>query len=166
MAATYPKIPERWHAAITIALLVAFIALTSWTAYVFYTVDRGMAIHRLETETARLASGLFFEKMTAIAQLTIALLGGAWAFITVVDTHVQVKEWRAVTCFTLANISFILSLAVYVYGYDFIVARIFHHATFDVDAPFINEVRLGQQFLFLNGCINLAVTVLIGRRVS
>jgi hypothetical protein len=104
--------------------------------------------------------------MTALAQLSIGLLGGAWAFITLIETQVKVKEWPAITCFTMANLSFILSLVVYAYGYDFIVVRIFHHATFDIDAPFINKVSASQQFLFLSGCIDLGFTVLLGRRVA
>lgn len=166
MAITYPTTPPRWQIVVTLIILLAFIALIFWTAYMFVTVDRGMAIHRLENETARLASTLFFNKMTALAQLSIGLLGGAWAFITLIETQVKVQEWPAITCFTMANISFILSLAVYAYGYDFIVARIFHHATFDIDAPLIINVSASQQFLFLNGCIDLGFTVLLGRRVA
>lgn len=150
---------------IVVFLLVALgFFLICWTVYVFCTVSRGMVIHKLDTETARLASTLFFDKMTALAQLSIGLLGGAWAFITLVDTQVKVERWPAITCFTMANFSFLFSVIVYAYGYDFIVARIFHHATFDIDAPFINVIRKSQQFLFINGCFDLGFTILFGRR--
>ncbi len=109
---------------------------------------------------------MFFEKMTALAQLTIALLGATWALLTLADTEVNVKGWPTVMCFTLANLSFALSLIVYAYGYDFIVARVFHHASFDIDAPFVIAVKSWQQWLFLKGCVDLVCTILLGRNSS
>ena len=125
-----------------------------------------MGKYSLETEPSRLASNLYFSKLTALAQLTVGLLGGAWAILTLTDTSVKVDRWPTITCFTLANLSLILSLGIYVYGYDFIVARIFHHATFDIDAPFISFVSKSQQFLFLKGCIDIGFTIIFGRQAS
>lgn len=149
---------------ITWALLLSFAALIGWTLYQLISLDRGMVIYRLESDTSRLASELFFNKMTALAQVTIALLGGMWAFLTLADTTVHIKGSPTIICFVLANLSLGASLAVYAYGYDFIVSRIFHHASFDIDAPFIVFVSTCQQILFLKGCLDIGFTITLGRR--
>jgi hypothetical protein len=154
---------QRLMMAATLVLVVTFVVLVSWAVYTFFTVERGMVIHRLETEPSRLASTLFFEKMTALAQLAVALLGGTWAFLTLAETKVHVKGWPTITCFALANLSLACSLLVYVYGYDFIVARIFYHATFDIDAPFVALVQKSQQLFFLKGIFDLGATIILGR---
>lgn len=156
---------SRWTGAVALVLVLLFGALVWWTLCELSSVDRGMVIYRLNTETARLASTLFFDKMTALAQLTVGLLGGAWAFLTLADTRVKVTGWPTVTCFALANLSFVCSLAVYVYGYDFIVARIFHHGSFDVDAPFVSAVNALQQYWFLKGASDLGFMILVGRTI-
>ena len=148
----------------TRVLLVIFAALAVWTLYVFLAIERGMEIYDLSSETARLASTLFFDKMTAIAQLTIALIGGALALLTLGEARVKVEGWTSITCFALANVSFACSLFVYAYSYDFLVSRIFHHGTFDIDAPFISNVGACQQLLFLKGCVDLFVSILLGKR--
>ena len=157
---------RKWKGVLTLILLAAFIALAIWALVKFSSVDRGMVIYSLNQETSRLATTLFFNKMTALAQLAIALLGGSWAFLSLVETTVKIKGWTTIVCFTLANLSLVSSLMVYAYGYDFIVARIFHHATFDIDAPFVGFVNTSQQLLFLKGCIDLGSTILIGRNMS
>ncbi|HXF65696.1 MAG TPA: PEGA domain-containing protein [Burkholderiales bacterium] len=101
--------------------------------------------------------------MTALAQLAVALLGGTWAFITLADTTVHIRGWPTITCFALANLSLACSLLVYVYGYDFLVGRIFYHAAFDIDAPVVALVQTAQQFFFLKGVIDLGVTIILGR---
>ncbi len=157
--------PTRLLCAKIVATLlgVGFAALLGRTLSQLFTADRGMVIHRLHSEPARLASAMFFDKMTALAQLTIALLGGTWALLTLADTKVKIKGWPIITCFILANASFMVSLFVYAYGYDFIVTRIFHHASFDVDAPLVTLVKSSQQLFFLKGCLDLVVTILVGR---
>ena len=122
-----------------------------------------MAIYRLESEASRFASTLFFDKMTALAQVTIGLLGFAWALVTFADAKVDVKGCPTIACFILANVSLACSVFVYVYGYDFIVTRIFHHQSFDIDAPFIKFVSKSQQWLFLKGCFDLGATIMLGR---
>lgn len=149
---------------VSISLVVGFVALFVWSLIVISVEDRGMAIRRLDTETARLASTLFFAKMTAIAQLSVGLLGAAWAFLTLAETKVEVKARETAVCFAVANLSFTLSLIVYVVGHDFIVTRIFHHATFDIDAPFVAKVSLVQQLAFLWGCVALGSTIFLGRQ--
>lgn len=155
-----------WRVVFAMVLLVALMALVIWALWQFLSIDRGMVIHRLDNETSRFASTLFFEKMTALAQLSIALLGGMWAFLTLADTTVRIKGWTTIMCFTLANLSLLSSLAVYVYGYDFIISRIFYHASFDIDAPFVGFVSISQQLLFLKGCIDLGATIMLGRNTS
>ena len=145
-------------------LACLFLLLLGRTLYVFLFVDRGMVLYDLGPEPARIASTLFFEKMTAIAQVTIALFGATWALLLLPDVRTKVAGWQAVTCFALANLSFGLSLLVYALGYDFIVARVFHHHTFDLDAPFILGISNCQQYSFLFGCVSLVATILIGRR--
>jgi hypothetical protein len=147
-----------------VLLGVAFVVLSCWALYTFSTVDRGMVIHRLDTESSRLASTLFFEKMTALAQLAVALLGGTWAFVTLAETTVHIKGWPTITCFALANISLACSLLVYVYGYDFLVGRIFYHATFDIDAPIVALTQNAQQYFFLGGVVDLGFTIILGRQ--
>ena len=154
-----------WMVIITLILLAAFMALVIWALWQFSSVDRGMVIQRLDNETSRLATTLFFNKMTALAQLAIALLGGSWAFLSLVDTKVKIKGWTTIICFTLANLALASSLAVYAYGYDFIVARMFYHASFDIDAPFVGLVNTSQQLLFVKGCIDLGITILLGRNM-
>lgn len=154
---------QRWPVLTTLVLIVAFAMLFSWAVYTFTTVDSGMVINRLDTESSRLASTLFFQKMTALAQLEIALLGGTWAFLTLANTTVQVKGWPTITCFALANLCFVCSLVAYAYGYDFIVARIFYHRSFDIDAPLVVLVQNSQQFFFLMGVVDLVITIILGR---
>jgi hypothetical protein len=154
---------QRWMMATALVLVVIFAMLISWAVYTFFTVERGMVIYRLESEASRLASTLFFEKMTALAQLAIALIAGMWAFLTLAETTVHVKGRPTITCFALANLSLACSLLVYVYGYDFIVARIFYHGTFDIDAPLVVFVKETQQFFFLKGVIDLGFTIILGK---
>lgn len=149
---------------ISLVLMISFIALFVWAAVIFASEDRSMAMRRLETESARLASGLFFEKMTAIAQLSVALLGATWVFLTLTEGKVTLNSKATVICFWVANLSFALSLATYAIGYDFIVTRIFHHSTFDIDAPFVSKVSHIQQLTFLLGCLSLGATILLGRK--
>lgn len=162
-----PHLPTcRWAAFVAVVLAAVFIGLCGWALQTFLTIDRGMVIYRLDAESSMLASTLFFEKMTALAQLAVALLGGTWAFITLAETTVHIRGWPTATCFTLANLSLACSLLVYVYGYDFLVGRIFYHATFDIDAPIVASVQSAQQYFFLKGVLDLGVTILIGRRTS
>jgi len=162
-----PRLPTaRWAVFVAVLLAVVFIALCGWALHTFLTIDRGMVIYRLDAESSRLASNLFFEKMTALAQLAVALLGGTWAFITLAETTVRIRGWPTITCFSLANLSLASSLLVYVYGYDFLVGRIFYHATFDIDAPIVASVQSAQQYFFLKGVVDLGATILIGRRTS
>ena len=165
MDSTPPHTPPRWSKVVTVLLALVLVALVLWGIYEIVNTTRAMGKYELESESSRLASNMYFSKLTALAQLTVGLLGGAWALVTVVDTSVKMKGWPTIACFTVANLSFLLSLAIYAYGYDFIVARIFHHATFDIDAPFISFVSRYQQALFANGCIDLAFTVAFGRKV-
>lgn len=155
---------SRLYRGMSITLVILFTALMVWAAVIFFTEDRSMAIRRLETESARLASGLFFEKMTAIAQLAVGLLGAAWAFLTLTEGRATLNTRDTVICFTIANLSFALSLVVYAFGYDFIVTRIFHHSTFDIDAPFVASVSRIQQLTFILGCVSLGITIFLGRR--
>jgi hypothetical protein len=161
----HPQI-RPWMVFIALLLLASFAALAFWVIWQFFTVDRGMVIRRLDNETSRFASKLFFDKMAVLAQLAIALIGGTWAFLTLANTTVRIKSWTTIICFTLANLSLVSSLAFYLYGYDFIVARIFYHASFDIDAPFICFVSKSQQWLFIKGCIDLVMTIILGRQMS
>jgi len=142
----------------------ALLALGARAAILYFDEDRSMAIYRLDSEASRLASTLFFAKMTAIAQLAVGLLGAAWAFLAPAGTKVPIRRADTIVCFVVANLSFVLSLLVYAYGYDFIVARIFHHAAFDIDAPFIVKVSSIQQLSFVLGCASMVITILLGRR--
>src|SRR5438132_4191054 len=110
-----------WMSVAVGVLLVTFAIMAWWVVQDFFTVERGMVINRLETEASRLAITMFFAKMTALCQLTVALLGGIWAFLTLTDPGVKVRGLRALTCFGLANASLALSLLAYAYGYDFLV---------------------------------------------
>jgi hypothetical protein len=151
---------------LTLILLAVFIGLAIWALWQFSSVDRGMVIQRLDNETSRLATTLVFNKMTAFAQLAIALLGGLWAFLSLADTIVKIKGWTTIMCFVLVNLSFVSSLGLYACGYDFIAGKIFYHASFDLDAPFVSFVKESQQLFFLNGCIDLGSTILLGRKMS
>lgn len=61
--------------------------------------------------------------MTAIAQLTVAILGAGWAVLTLSDVRYRVAGPLSVTCFVLAVLSLVFSLFVYQYGHEFLVAR-------------------------------------------
>ncbi len=97
MSSTNPSNPSGWAAFVTVILVLVLLALVSWALYELSTTSRGMGKHGLETESSRLASNLYFSKLTALAQLTVALLGGAWAFLTLTDTSVKVKGWPTIT---------------------------------------------------------------------
>ncbi len=83
-----------------VALLLgaALAALLTWTLLQLLTADRGMVINRLESEPSRLASTMFFQKMTALAQLTVALIGATWALVTLANTQVKVQGWPTPLC--------------------------------------------------------------------
>jgi hypothetical protein len=91
-------------------MVIAFAILVAWTIHEYATLERGMVVHKIDAETAQLASTLFFDKMTAIAQVTIALLGGAWAFLTLTDIQITTKDAATRTCLTLANFCLLFSL--------------------------------------------------------
>lgn len=156
--------PPRLKHIVICTLTIVLIALTFQVFYVFNYIDRGMEIYDLGNETTKLASTLFFDKMTAIAQLSIALIGGAWALITFADVRLRPEGTESIICFALANLAFVSSLVIYALSYDFLVTRIFHHGTFDIDAPFVRGISLSQQFFFLMGCISLLVSIWMGRR--
>lgn len=150
---------------ITVALSLVFTTMTVYATYLLFTVNRGMSVYELDSDVARLASTLYFDKLTAIAQLTVALLGAAWAFYTLASTRVNLKGRQVIVCFYLTNLSFVFSLVVhYWYGYDFIVSRMFHHLTFDIDAPFVRFVSNWQIAFFVLGCVCLLVTVVFGTK--
>lgn len=154
-----------WHRIVTICLVVLFLIMGALALYLLLTVSRGMSIHKLDNEVARLATTMYFDKLTAVAQVTMALLGAIWAFQTVVDSHVRLRGWHVMTCFALTNLSFAFSLIVhYWYGYDFIVSRMFHHLTFDIDAPFVQFISDWQLLFFLFGCLSLVLTISFGTR--
>lgn len=134
-------------------------ALVLWAVYVIWAVDRSMEIYDLSHETKKLASTLYFEKMTAIAQVTIGVIGGTWALLMFGD-RAKVTKGLSRWYFVLASIAFGASLVTYSFGYDFIVARLFHHGAFDIDTPFVADVRNCQVFLFVKGCLDLVGTAL------
>jgi hypothetical protein len=148
------------------ALAALFLCGSAYFAYSWFTVDTGFEIHRLSDEPSRLASTMFFDKLTSISQLTLALLGATWAMVAVQDTKVTLANRPTRIAFGLTNASFVLSLLVYSRGYDFIIQRIFHHQAFDIDAPFVCLVNTGQQSFFIFGCIALVCTILLGRRTT
>ena len=146
-----------------VLLLAAFLAYGSWGIRTWTQVDRGMVIDSLEkSETKRLASTKFFDKMTAFAQATLAVLGASWTLLIVQSSRMQLTR-PGLVAFVLVNISLISSLAVYNEGYDFIVGRIFYHQTFDLEAPFVVLVKDLQQVFFMIGCLGL-VAVITNRR--
>ena len=152
---------------ITLVLVLAFGAMVIYAVYLLATVTRGMSIYELESEAARLASTLYFEKLTAVAQTTVALLGALWVFRTFADTRVDIRGWHVVTCFWLTNLSFAFSLIVhYGYGYDFIISRMFYHFTFDIDAPFVRFVSDWQLAFFIFGCVCFVLTATFGTKRS
>ena len=128
-------------------------------------VDRGMVVRELSTEPVRLASNLFFAKMTAIGQLTVALLGATWALL-LQESRIRITGASAIPCFIVTNISFFVSIIVYNIGYDFIVVRMFHHSAFDIDAPLVRMVQAYQQGFFIYGCLSLACVIYIGRQAQ
>ena len=147
-------------------LVLLLVGLAARAAYLYFSLGRGMKILRLETETSRLASSLFFEKMTAIAQLTLGLLGATWALLTVAESRIDFRRFGVVACFVAANCAFLASLAVYSLGYDLIISRVFHHAAFDIDAPFVQFFRSYQLGFCAVGCLAVALVILLGRRTK
>lgn len=155
----------KFRTAVAVLLSLVFLAMVVYATYLFFTVSRGMSAYVLDKEVARLASTLYFDKLTAIAQLTVALLGATWAFRTLPGTRVSLKGWQVNGCFWLTNFSFAFSLIVhYGYGYDFIVSRMFHHLTFDIDAPFVRFISNWQLAFFVFGCFCLLFTVFLGTK--
>jgi hypothetical protein len=138
---------------------VALAIMALWAVWRLFTVDRAMEIYDLSKGTTQLASTLFFGKLTAIAQVTIAIVGGTWALLIFADRSQVTKGFKR-KYFVLANISFAASLLIYSVGYDFIVERLFHHGAFDVDAPFITAIRNWQLAFFLMGCADLVGTAI------
>ena len=155
-----------WRQVIGFVLLAISAVLAWWAVDVLLHEDRTMAIHRLNDEAERYASTLFFEKMNALAQVCIGLVGAAWAFLTLSDTKVRITGAETVMCFAAANISLVISVVVYHVGYDFIVGRIFHHKAFDIDAPFVTKVNSLQQLTFLFGIVCLGLAAIFGSRKS
>jgi hypothetical protein len=151
--------------AVAVVFAIIFAVTAFYVIYKYSTLDRAMSKMPLTDDVRKLASTLFFDRMTALAQLTLALIGAAWALLSVSETRIEVMRlWPPLWCFVIANLAFIASLALYVFGYNFIVSRMFHHLAFDIDADFVQFVNEYQQWLFLEGCIALGATILIGRR--
>ncbi len=161
----YSKLSGR-KGVFALVLLASFAFLVGWILWQFFSINSGMEINRIDTEASRFASRLFFEKMTALAQLAVALLGGTWAFLTLAGTKVIIEDWPTKMCFWLANLSLAFSLIVYWWGYDFLTARIFYHAGFDIDAPVVGFVGSSQQLLFIKGCFDLVITIIFGHKQS
>jgi len=154
-------VPNTWRLLVAIMLGLVFVILLACGLESWSDVERGMVIYKLESEAARLASGFFFEKMTAIAQLSLALLGAIWALLIVKEERVRVQGAPSIICFIVANLSFASSLLVYNYGYDFIVRRIFYNQAFDIEAPFVTLISKEQQIAFIYGCLSLVSVILL-----
>lgn len=149
-----------------LVLLAWFGLLVVCKLWQFFIINSGIEPHFTDTEASRFASRMFFEKMTAMAQLAVALLGATWAYLMLAETTVKIKDWPTKMCFGLANLSLASSLIVYGYGYDFLTARIFYHGGFDIDAPIVGFIRSSQQDLFIKGCVDLVVTIILGKKRS
>lgn len=151
--------------AVAVLFAIIFAATACYVVYQYSTLDRAMTKVPLTDDVRKLASTLFFDRMTALAQLSLALVGAAWALLSVAEMRVEVaRVWPALLCFVIANLAYGASLMLYVSGYNFIVSRMFHHLAFDIDAEFVQFVNDYQQWLFLEGCLALGATILIGRR--
>lgn len=145
-------------------IVFGFLCLLVFFIFVFFDTDSHMEIHRVDSETSRMASLLFFEKMVSISQASIALLGGAWALITLTDTRIQFSKLSVVAGFVVFNLSMTVSLLIYYFGYDFIVERVFYHLAFDMEAPYVMFYKNFQSIFFVYGVFSLGMMVLFGRK--
>ncbi|MBW1915560.1 MAG: hypothetical protein JRI86_11600 [Deltaproteobacteria bacterium] len=155
-----------WKKIVTCVLWIVLLILVVWAVSKFITTNRGMVIHPLDNETSRLASTLFFQKMTALAQLAVALLGVSWVYVILkpAERGEKIKlQANTISCFIMTNLSLSFSLVAYTYGYDFLVDRIFYHATFDLEAPIVGLVKNSQQYLVIKGCVDLVATIFFRR---
>jgi hypothetical protein len=151
--------------AVAVGVAIIFAATAVYVICQYSTLDRAMSKVPLDDDVRKLASTLFFDRMTALAQLTLALIGALWALLSVAETRVEVlRVWPALWCFVIANLAYVASVMLYASGYNLIVSRMFHHLAFDIDADFVQFVNDYQQWLFLEGSVALGATILIGRR--
>lgn len=124
---------------VAVVLALVFAVTASYVAYRYNTLELGMSKVPLTDEARKLASTLFFDRMTALAQLTLGLLGATWALLSLAETRVEIRDWPAVSCFVLVNLAYAASLLLYMFGYNLIVKRMFHHLAFDTECVNENE---------------------------
>jgi hypothetical protein len=149
---------------LAIVLVAGLLAMWVLLAIGWADLDTGMEKRRLSSEEKRLASDLFFGKMTAIAQVEIAVLGGAWALLFLAESRVSFRTFSSYCLLVATTLCFLTSLVAYDFGYDFVVRRIFDHETLDIHAPVVEFWWHWQRLPFVVGCLALAITILVCRR--
>jgi hypothetical protein len=151
--------------------LIDWKIICPWTVFIilsiaiglgFYKIDPGVEITNLEqSQTKRLASKLFIDKLESIGKISLAIIGALWAFIIYEGTKIKLLNAVSINIFILTNICLLFSFIFYFTGYDFLVNYIFYHSTIDLEAPIVQFWRWAQLLYFFLGLVFFVFTILV-----
>lgn len=145
---------------VSISFLVIFL-LIIWFVIKFFLTDSGMEIVDLNKNEAKCISvKLYFEKLKAIGEISLALIGLLWALVIYKNNKIKIISFGQKSMFIATNFLFFGSFLLYFLGYDFVLGRIFFHSSFDLSAPVVSLWREGQLLFFFFGIIWLILTLL------
>ncbi len=128
----------------------------------FITTDNGMVFYDIDKSPSKaLAVSLYFKKLETIGKISLTLIGALWAFLVYTENRVDIKRWDQILLFVTSNLFLLCSFATYYIGFDFVMGRIFYHATIDFQAPIISFWDMAQTINFLGGISCSTLTVLV-----
>ncbi len=147
-----------------IVVILGFILLFSSLTifYVRYSkIDTGMELVKLDNQAKIIATNMFFSQLESVGKISLTLIGLMWAFIIYKASRVEIRGFSRICLFVQSNIFLLLSFLAYFIGEDFLIGRIFYHATIDLSAPIVNFWLSMQRQFFIFGLIWSAVTILL-----
>ena len=140
----------------------ALVGLTLWVIIRYFNTDSGMEISEaLKHNAQEIAVNLFFEKLTSIGEISLALIGVLWAFVVYKGSKIKIKTFHQKAIFAITNFFFLGSFLLYQKGYDLVLARLFFHNSIDLSAPIVSLWIEGQILFFVCGIICTVFTLLL-----
>lgn len=131
----------------------------------FYTlysnIDTGMELVELNNQAKLIATNMFFSQLESIGKISLTLLGVLWAFVIYKASRIKIRGSMRICLFIQTNIFLLISFVSYFVGEEFLISRIFYHATIDLEAPIVNFWLLAQRRFFIFGLIWLVLTIFL-----
>jgi hypothetical protein len=148
----------------TIGSIVGFVILLILIISFFIryvNIDKGMELIELNNQAKIIATNKFFSQLESIGKISLTLLGVLWAFVIYKASRVKIQGFARICLFIQSNIFLLASFCAYFKGENFLISRIFYHATIDLEAPIVNFWLLMQQRFFIWGLAWSVLTIIL-----